>query len=167
MYKTCRLACEQMLSYIHAYNGYNTPNGSCWIRGFAADVSVWVGRDDEAERCGGLGGVDSADWSELASLLETGVHGVRGRTGDSRTELLLSEGLEDECPKPRRRSGSLACDVTVFCVLGHGLTGLLGNGGYPEMRDAWAVRVFSCVLSPLLGVFSLNSLASSMTETDP
>ena len=62
-----------------------------------ADVSVWIGReDDEAERCCGLGELGSPDESVPAGLSEMGVHGVRGRTWEDRTDGLLKEGLEDE-----------------------------------------------------------------------
>jgi hypothetical protein len=155
--------------YTQTQNDYNTPKGSCWIGDFAADASVRIGREgDEAERCCGLGGADSADRSVLAGLSETGVHGVRGKTGASRTEGPLSEGLDDECPKPRWRRRLFVCDVTVFCASNRVLVGLPSKGGYPETWGTCVVAggvawVFSCALS----AFSSNSLVSSTAETEP
>jgi hypothetical protein len=67
-----------------------------------------IGREgDEAERCCGLGGADSGDKSALAGLsVNSESTGCEVKPRETvRAERLLSEGLDDECPKPRRRSG--------------------------------------------------------------
>lgn len=154
-------------------HNYNTPKGSdSYCAGGFAEVSACIGREgDEAERCGGFVGVDPMGGCVLPALSWTEVHGVRGKAaaGDGRVERVVNEGLDDECPKLRRRSGLTFFDAMVLCASSLVVGELLGKGGYPEMWDKpWSVvGVPSWAPARALRVSSSNNLASSMVETDP
>lgn len=116
---------------LQIHDGYNTPKGSCWIGGFFG-ASGCIGREgDEAERCSGLERASSGDEYVLPGLLSARTHGVRGKApaGDNRPERLLNEGLEDECPKPRRRSEFSFCNFTILCASNPVVSELLDKGG--------------------------------------